>query len=232
MKKTFTILLAIMMFALACMSPVYADDHTDCITDHLVFFEGDNERYAIAFFAFIFNQDFSDIESAESLRAAVAERYGEGDANYVIPIYDYMTGRLNAGTQEYIDAQLLFHWFVCTKVNESLLEYNERMEISRVSLISYLEKKVGGNIAQEMVDETLGDIKDNLRNITITLGGEEVENAFNEFDVVRDLAGIGNAKKKAAEYVERMTAVLNGVRFYTGRNMAKCYEYFALPVKY
>ncbi|MBQ3196471.1 MAG: leucine-rich repeat protein [Clostridia bacterium] len=214
LSKIFAVLLvfAIISPSLTNFNVSAATDFTDCVTDKVEYLSANEAK---SYLCFIYNK--SNVEEMSYEQTVM---------------YKYMTGQYQEGTSEYVAAQYAFLVTMYRVINANSTEANAQLEASRVNLIQYLEAKAGSGIddagASALANEALGGIKSNIKNIVSEIFDESeyIFDAVNAYNSVVDLPA------KLESFVKDIGAVLDHVKFVTGRNMAQCYNYYLAYMTY
>ncbi len=191
------------------------DNVFDAITDDIEFM---TDEMAQSFIGFIYN-----------VRADLVTDDMKSTGN----IFNYITGRLSKGSEEYYLAQSAFLLTTDFFINKHVTEGDKICTFTTENLINILQKQLGGseNPADAIVNEAIGNVEKTIKKLLYYVFEYDQSDFFTNLDLAfsgyNTIVGI---KGKVEKFVDSVQGVLNAYLLVTASNCTKAYNYFAIYV--
>ncbi len=167
---------------------------------------------ADAFIAFIYNKSRSDITGGEKDR-----------------LYDYLTGRIPRGTEEYEYAQMMFLTLSAEAINKHMGSASGRIDTSVNNLTAFLKSKAGVG-PDGVVIIYKYDVKTSCKEILKWIIKNEIfedAESMKIFDTALDgIKDIADVKNKVKDFIAEMNAILDLANLAASDNVRTAYAYY------
>ncbi len=169
---------------------------------------------AEAFIAFMYNKTRSQLTQSE-----------KEDNN----LYDYLTGQIPRGTDEYELAQMKFLIKSAEAINMHMGDAEASIDTSVDNLTLFLESKINSDPSQELVDGCVNDVKSSCRTLLLDLIGDDGSIEMFE-SVFNGVINIVNIKDEAQKFVNELKALFDLANLVAANNNLNAYKYYIVYV--
>lgn len=216
MKKILSVLLVLVILSGTMMIAFTAKasgNFDDIYTEELKFM---SDQMANEFIGFIYNKAPGDVTDEERTTK---------------DIFNYLTGRLQKGSDEYIHAQSAFLLTLQECVNKQIKNSSKVMAVSSENLINLLKNKAGGgDVLDSVVDEELEEITSIIGRL-FSYVFDKHGDAADEISVL--LKSYNNATGvvgKVDDVIFAIETIVNSSFLASSYNTSKAYDYFSTYV--
>ena len=155
-------------------------------------------------------------------------------------IYKYLTGQFSSNKEYENQVKFAFAYIAESLLNERLNETSEKMNRVTSDLIDYLQNTYGSNVESKAVENAINDELKSIRKIIwdfIVIFADvdtqddaiEIEGFGSGFDIAMDLfKTIKDPKKKVKEYIDKINAIMNVVKFSDSIQRHEMYDQFSM----
>lgn len=193
------------------------NDYSDIYTDRLMFMSDD---MANQFIAFIYN---------------VNPKRVSDEQRSINDIFNYLTGRLIPGSDEYRIAQAAFICTASTFVSKHTNDAQRINDIALNNLISLLKEKAGNgdNPGYDVANQELGKVKNSIKRILYYAGGFSDSEIMTSIDLAMSgYLTVTSIEGKVNNLLGSVQTVVNAFFAITSNNTVKAYGYYTTYVNF
>ncbi len=188
-------------------------DYSDIYKSELTFM---SDKMAQAFIGFIYNVNTSKVSD---------------EMKSMDNIFNYLTGRLTKGSDEYIYAQTAFLLTQSSFINRNLNTADKVTGIASNNLINLLMEKSGSNpdVAANLANSFLGDVKSRLKKILLYVTEFDETLFYQNFEMVMSTySSYTSVKGKVEDFIFAVDSFVNASFLLTNHNAKQSYEYYSV----
>ncbi len=199
----------IMEYSFEVYSENYEEDFYATMTDSLEFMDS---KTAESFIGFIYNRKMSNVTD---------ENKSTKD------LYNYLTGNLERGSEEYYEAQYTFINTASEYINSHVTSSESMFGVTTDNLIKMLEKKAGGasNLTDEIVNQELSKLKKSVKKI-VGCVAETDELILTIDSVLSAYKNVTGTTGKIESYLESVEIACNSCNYVIASENMKIYNYY------